>query len=154
MLVFATAMRANRRGVAVVDSLDTNLLARYYLDDDPAQADIAQAILNGEGPLFVAASVVIELVWVLGRGGPGLSRPRVVAILRHLLSVPSVHIEHEATIEAAMEAYARGLDFGDALHLASSARCTRLLSFDRKFVARARRLGLRPRCEAPRAAPP
>lgn len=130
-----------------MDSLDTNLLVRYYVDDDPAQADIAEAVLNGAGPLFVAASVVAELAWVLENARYRLSRRRVVDILRHLLAISAVHVEHEAQVMVAIDAYEQGLDFGDALHLAASSRCDRLLTFDRRFVSRVKRLGLTPACE-------
>lgn len=129
-----------------MDSLDTNLLVRFYVDDDPVQANITESLLTGDTSLFVPLSVVVELVWVLRKTAYRLPSKRVVAILRHLLSIPSVHVENEAVVMAAVDIYEKGLDFGDALNLASSARCERLLTFDRKFVTRAKRLKLAPPC--------
>jgi hypothetical protein len=52
-------------------------------------------------------------------------------------------------LAAAVDAYARGLDFADALHLAHASFCARMLSFDRALVRRAGRLRLTPPCEVP-----
>jgi len=134
-----------------VDSLDTNLLVRFYTDDDPAQADLAEALLSRGEPLFVATSVVMELVWVLQATVYRLPRVRIVAILRHLLAVPGVHVEREGVVTSAVGAYERGLDFADALQLAASEHCERLLTFDRPFANRARRLRLEPPCAVPGA---
>lgn len=136
-----------------MDSVDTNLLVRFYTDDEPRQADIAEAILSSGNPVFVPASVILELVWVLQRTRYRLPRSRVVAILRHLLAVQNIEVERAAAVTVAVNAYERGLDFADALHLAKSAHCERLLTFDRRLVNRAKKLRLMPRCEQPRASP-
>jgi len=133
-----------------VDSLDTNLLARYYTNDDPVQARIVAALLAGDTPLFVPVSVVIELVWVLSNTRYRLPKSRIVATLRHLLAIATVQVENEAAVLAAVDACEKGMDFADALHLALSARCARLLTFDHKFATRARRLRLAPPCSVPR----
>ena len=133
-----------------MDSLDTNLLVRFYTDDDREQADLAEAILAGGGRLFVPTTVLIELDWVLSKAYR-LRSARVVAILRHLLAIPGLQVERPAAVAAAIDAYSRGLDFADALHLTASAHCKRLLTFDRRFASRATKLGLEPACVVPRA---
>lgn len=45
-------------------AVDTNVLARYYLRDDAAQARVADRILS-DGDVFVPKTVVLELEWVL-----------------------------------------------------------------------------------------
>ncbi|RZT03957.1 hypothetical protein SAMN05216319_4265 [Duganella sp. CF402] len=45
-------------------SLDTNILARYLLNDTPSQAIIAQQLLERE-PFTVPITVFLELAWVL-----------------------------------------------------------------------------------------
>jgi predicted nucleic acid-binding protein len=48
-------------------------------------------------------------------------------------------------VSEAVEAYLRGLDFADALHLAASSGCDVLVTFDvRAFARRASRLRLKP----------
>ena len=51
-----------------------------------------------------------------------------------------VHLRNAAEMALALEWYGHGLDFADALHLAQAAHCTRLVTFDRRFVARAERI--------------
>ncbi len=58
----------------------------------------------------------------------------------------------EDAVKDAIDLHRRGIDFADALHLTSSAACSAFVTFDdRKFVRRARRLGLIPRVELPAA---
>ena len=48
--------------------LDTNVLVRYVMQDDPEQSVRATALvesLSVEQPGFVALVAVVELVWVL-----------------------------------------------------------------------------------------
>ena len=51
-------------------AVDTNVIARYLVRDDPAQAAAADRILDARSaadPAFVARIVLVELVWVLRR---------------------------------------------------------------------------------------
>jgi predicted nucleic acid-binding protein len=53
-------------------------------------------------------------------------------------------LEQEEQVLQALEAYAKGLDFADALHLLRSEGCAALVSFDRAFVRKAGELALTP----------
>lgn len=131
-------------------AVDTNILARYYLRDDPAQARIAEAIL-AQGEVFVPKTVILELEWVL-RSVAEQPAAAVSRCLVHLVSLPGVLIEGSDQVEIALAYYQRGMDFADALHLAASNACTELLTFDdRRFAGRARRLRLKPRVTVPGA---
>src|SRR5450631_4213527 len=115
-------------------SLDTNILARYYVQDDPRQGAIATRIMTGEPELFVSRTVVAELEWVL-RGYYEIKPDQIHAVLTHLLGLGNVTIELADAVEAALRYYQQGIDFADALHLASSQHCSMLLTFDdRKFA--------------------
>ncbi len=132
-------------------SLDTNILARYYVQDEPRQGAIATRIMTSEPELFVSRTVVAELEWVL-RGYYELKPVQIHAALTHLLGLANVTIEHANAVETALRYYQQGIDFADALHLASSQHCSMLLTFDdRKFARRARRLGLKPPVTVPSA---
>lgn len=132
-------------------SLDTNILARYYVQDEPRQGAIATRIMTGEPELFVSRTVVAELEWVL-RGYYEIKPDRIHAVLTHLLGLGNVTIEQADAVETALRYYQQGVDFTDALHLASSQHCSMLLTFDdRKFARRARRLGLKPPVTVPSA---
>ena len=134
--------------------LDTNVLARYYVDDRAdaeatRQREVARRILESGQPLMACKTVLLELEWVL-RGYYQFRRGEVFAVFRHLLSMPNVTLEDRQAIEQAVALGEAGLDFADAVHHASYAQCTRLVSFDdRGFARKARRLRLTPQVTVP-----
>jgi predicted nucleic-acid-binding protein len=138
-----------------VIGLDTNVLARYYVDDasDPEakkQRLAARRLIESGQALMVCKTVVLELEWVL-RGYYGFEPAEVAAVLGHLLSMAHVAVEDRAAVERALQNLQAGLDFADALHHASYAACERVASFDdRKFARRAGKLGLLPAVVIPR----
>lgn len=131
-------------------AVDTNVLARYYLHDDPAQARVAQKILSA-GDVFVPKTVVLELEWVL-RSVAEQPADKVIGCIAHLIALPGVTVEDHNQIEAALRHCRRGIDFADALHHAASHACSEMLTFDdRGYVRRAAKLGLKPPVRLPAA---
>ncbi|TAL04662.1 MAG: PIN domain-containing protein [Porticoccaceae bacterium] len=135
--------------------LDTNILARYYIQDETdeeaaGQHAAARTLVESGQPLMVCKTVVLELEWVM-RGYYRFEPQQVAAVLRHLLSLPQVTIEDREAVALAVSAGDAGLAFTDALHHASYRGCKSMASFDdRKFARRARRLGLVPAVIVPR----
>jgi predicted nucleic-acid-binding protein len=126
-----------------VRAVDTNVLVRYYLRDDPAQARLAERILSA-GDVFVPKTVVLELEWVL-RSVAEQPANKVTDCLAHLIALPGITIEDHEQVEAALRYCREGVDFADALHHAASHACREMLTFDdRRYVRRAARLGLKP----------
>ena len=124
-------------------AVDTNVLARYYLRDDPVQSPRAARILAA-GDVFVPKTVVLELAWVL-RSVAQQPLDKVASCLAHLMALPGVTLEDHEQLETALDHCRRGVDLADALHLAASHACTEMLTFDdRRYARRATRLGLRP----------
>ena len=130
--------------------LDTNVLARYYLGghetDAPTlrQQRAARRLLEGDQPLHVAKTVLLEFEWVM-RGVYASAPAAFIAVVEHLLASPRISVEDRPAIEAALVAHREGLDFADALHHASYAGCESVTTFDdRKFARRATKLGLVP----------
>jgi predicted nucleic acid-binding protein len=62
--------------------------------------------------------------------------------LAKLIGLPNVRVEDETSVAGAMALSAKGLDFADALHLASRPQSARFASFDQAFVRRAQRAGV------------
>jgi predicted nucleic-acid-binding protein len=128
-------------------ALDTNVLARYYVDEGGtarAQQKAARAVIERGTQLFVPKTVVLELEWVL-RGVYGHARSDVCRVFEHLLSLEHVTVEDRPAVESALGNLRKGLDFADALHHASSRDCEALLTFDaRGFAGKARRLAITP----------
>jgi predicted nucleic-acid-binding protein len=124
-------------------SIDTNVVVRVVTRDDPAQAEAAAGALRS-GPLWLAKSVLLETEWVL-RGAYGLQRETIHDALRKLAGLRNLRLEDGPAVLQALDGYAAGLDFADALHLASSLAADRFVTFDRALVQRARRLETLPK---------
>ncbi|MCA0244076.1 MAG: type II toxin-antitoxin system VapC family toxin [Proteobacteria bacterium] len=129
--------------------LDTNVLARYDVDDAGdaearRQRVAARRLIESGQPLMVSKTVVLELEWVM-RGYYGFSQPEVAAVLRHLFGLQHITIEDRAAVEQALSNGDAGIDFADALHHASYKACDSVATFDdRKFARRAKKLGMTP----------
>lgn len=129
--------------------LDTNVLARYYIDDaGDAQAKrqrlAARRLIESGQALMVSKTVVLELEWVM-RGYYGFSQAEVASAMRHLLGLMHVTVEDREVVERALANNDAGVDFADALHHASYKACAGVATFDdRKFARRARKLGMAP----------
>lgn len=130
-------------------ALDTNILARFYIEPDDAEAEkqrpISARLLRESKSLFVSVSVILELEWVL-RGGYGFKPNDVEKVLKHLLCLPNVIVENADLVFDALMNYHNGLDFADAVHMSSAARCGAFATFDRKLIKHSHRLGVNPPC--------
>ena len=120
-------------------AVDTNVVVRLLVGDDPEQAAQAQALFAAE-QIFISDTVVLETAWVLDYSY-GLDGATIVAALRRLFGLANVHLRDAAEMGLALEWRDLGLDFADALHLVQAARCTHLVTFDRRFAARAVAIG-------------
>jgi predicted nucleic-acid-binding protein len=129
--------------------LDTNVLARYYIDDEAdceaqRQRLAARRLIESGQPLMVSKSVVLELEWVM-RGYYGFDHAEVASVMRHLLDQAHITVEDRDAVEQALSNTKAGIDFADALHHASYKSCKSVATFDdRRFARRARKLGLAP----------
>ena len=134
--------------------LDTNILARYYIQDagdEEAQKQhvAARRLIESGPPVMVCKTVLLELEWVM-RGYYGFSAAEISAVLHHVLALPHVRVEDHDAVRQALAHYAAGLDLADALHHASDRNCDGMASFDdRKFARRVKRMGLAPTVTVP-----
>lgn len=98
--------------------LDTNILLRSTLDDDPIQSPKARRLLQSLDESrrgFVNIPVMLEFFWVL-RSRYKLPRARLVEALRGLLEVKHIEFEAFETVGRALVAYERlAADFSDAV---------------------------------------
>ena len=130
-------------------AVDTNVLARFYVDDtaDPEakrQRPLAAQLLRDTPHVFVSITVVLELAWVL-QAFYEFSAREFGAVLTHLIGLPNVAVENWQAVLKACEYSERGLDFADALHLARSADAEAFVTFDdKKFARRAQKLATIP----------
>jgi predicted nucleic-acid-binding protein len=120
--------------------LDTNLLVRYFAQDDPVQSPIATEIierrLSRDEPGFISTVAMAETVWVLDRAYR-LSRDAIVAVVETILRTETLIVESEREVFLAMVALREGRgEFGDALIGALNAKsgCAHTLTFDRRAL--------------------
>lgn len=117
--------------------LDTNVLVRFLVQDDPHQAAQATRLietLSAEQPGYLAEVVLVELAWVLS-AAYGYSRGQIADVLERLLRSRELVIEHPSRSLQAVRLYRdSGADFADALIAlaAKEAGCSRVMSFDRR----------------------
>ena len=123
-------------------SVDTNLVVRLLVNDDPMQTEKVVALFRSE-KIFIAKTVVLETEWIL-RGVYGLDRKATNNALRKLLSLEQVIVEDESILFDTLDNHKQGIDFADALHLSSSHRAAAFATFDSKFKATAKKLSLKP----------
>jgi predicted nucleic-acid-binding protein len=123
-------------------ALDTNVLARYFLNDEPAQAKAAVKLLSRKQHYTAPPTVILELVWVLSVNG--CEREQIVKALRVLLGLPNFKPKNFEALCYAVRWYEKGMDFGDAMHLALSAGDETFLTFDKALEKTATQIGAVP----------
>jgi predicted nucleic-acid-binding protein len=130
-------------------ALDTNVLARFFVDDaDDAQAakqrPAAVAALAERS--FISVTVLLELEWVM-RGFYQLPTRDISRVFRALASIEHITLEDRDAVLIAIDAFDKGVDFADALHLARSTRASGFATFDQRLAKRAKGLALAPPVE-------
>ena len=116
--------------------LDTNVLVRYLVQDEPDQAARATALIEGlddEHKGYVSIVVLVELVWVLRRAYD-VEPDEVHAVLDRLLRAQEVVVQHADAVRLALRRATSGADFPDAVihELGAAAGCDTTVTFDVK----------------------
>ena len=119
--------------------IDTNVLARYILQDDEQQADIASNFLeslNAHKQGVITVIVLVELVWLLKQG---YKQPKetIVQVLSMLLTIDTLKIENKEQVLKALDTYKNSsADFSDALitMLNHDSGCIFTVTFDKGAV--------------------
>ncbi len=91
-------------------AVDTNVLVRAVVQDDPKQAEIASKTVKAE-MLAVGTSCLCEFVWVL-RQVYGFRPPAIAATIRELLAAGNVETNRPA-VDAGLAMLEAGGDFAD-----------------------------------------
>jgi len=124
-----------------VISLDTNVIVRILVEDDPEQAARARALFDRleeeDDTAYVTDVVLCELVWVL-ESCYKLRRSQIVATLHKLRAAKRLKFENPDELSRTLHAFETGKgDFADYVirEHAKSAGCTAVATFDRKLTA-------------------
>lgn len=118
--------------------IDTNVLVRYIVHDDPADARVATKIIerdcSADDPGYVSLVVLCELAWVLDRGY-GYERAQVGQVIQGILSVVELEVESRDLAWAALRQFeARRADFADYVIglVARKGGAATTVTFDRR----------------------
>lgn len=120
-------------------AVDTSVVVRYLTADDAAQARAARKLIDGGG-IWLPCTAMLETEWVL-RSLYGYDRRRIHAALSAFAGLPEVELDDSARAARALDWFAAGMDFADALHLAACREGETFATFDRKLATAARKAG-------------
>ena len=107
-------------------AIDTNVLLRYLLWDDKAQAAKADKLINGSISVLITDVVLAEVLWTLKGKKYRLDKTAMVGVLDSLFEEPNVCFEDGQTVWQALNDYRQAkpvkvgskkkeADFSDAL---------------------------------------
>ena len=118
--------------------VDTNVLIRYLVGDDPRQTARAVKFIerecSQETPGYVNRIVLCELVWVLS-GAYKYSREKISEVLNLLVRTAELRVEDQDSAWSAINDYEHGLcDFPDSYLALTNRRagCELTVTFDSK----------------------
>lgn len=115
--------------------LDTNVLVRYIMQDDPKQSPLATLIIESLDDFgYVTLVSIVELAWVLS-GSYELTRAQVADALDGIIRTKQFQIENADQVIRALRVFKAGKsDFADCLieRSADSAGCEKTITFDVK----------------------
>jgi predicted nucleic-acid-binding protein len=99
--------------------IDTNVIVRYIVQDDPDQARAAPELIertcNPDTPGFINHIVICELVWVLKRSYK-LRKVGICQVLEQIIRTDCFLVEEIQLVWRALEAFREGsADFADCL---------------------------------------
>ncbi len=116
-------------------TVDTNVLVRAVIRDDPAQGDVAASVLTNAELVAVALPSLCEFVWVLLRVYR-LQQSDVADSIRALMSAANVVVDRPA-VEAGLRMLEAGGDFADGAiaYEGSWLGGETFVSFDKRAVA-------------------
>ena len=115
--------------------VDTNVLVRAAIGDDPVQASVAIKVLTDAELIAVALPCLCEFVWVL-RKVYGLQTVDVADAIRALLATANVEMNRPA-VEAGLALLEAGGDFADGViaYEGNWLGGETFVSFDKQAVA-------------------
>ena len=111
-------------------TIDTNIVARYIMQDDVVQGELATAVLTE--PCFVSDTVLLETAWLLS-SRYGMDRAPLAATLLDLLKLPTIVVSDMQWITWAIERFAAGADLADMLHIVGARDTDSFASFERRL---------------------
>lgn len=120
-------------------ALDTNVLVRFLVQDDPRQGRVAAdliASLSESHPGYICREVLVELVWVFERAYK-MKRTQIAPVIEGILASREFVVETPERVGLALSRYAAGgAGFADRMIwlAGEEAGAGHLVTFDRELA--------------------
>jgi predicted nucleic-acid-binding protein len=109
-----------------VIAVDTNVLLRHLLDDDPEQSPKAHKLIEANEQVLITDVVLVETIWTLKGKKYKAGKDDIVTLVSNLLSEPNIEFESAQTVWRALNDFRKAksvkvsgknkeADFSDAL---------------------------------------
>lgn len=118
----------------MIKAVDTCVIARWIMRDDPVQTPIADRVM--EGPIEITSTVLLELGWLMTSAGR-MSREQFAETALQLLTIEQAVIDRRPNLRWAIERYRAGADWADMIHIAMADAASDFVSFEKKLDQRA-----------------
>jgi len=116
-----------------VIAVDTNIIVRFLTADDPKQYAAVLKLFR-RNKIWISHTVLLETAWVL-QGIFDLSRDQLHPLLSDLINLENVELENYDVAAVTLEAFHKGMDLADALHLTTAnANNLPFYTFDKALV--------------------
>lgn len=115
-------------------AVDTHILVRLITRDDESQVSRAKALFE-KNDIFIGKTVLLETEWVL-RFCYELSRDAILNALKNTVGLPQIMVEDGPAVAQALVFFEGGMDFADAMHLASGRNARQFATFDERLKKR------------------
>jgi len=86
-------------------AIDTNVLLRYLLDDDPGQSKKASSIIAGNSNILITDIVLTETIWTLKGKKYNLNKESIIKVINTLFAEPNIIFEDGQTVWRALNDY-------------------------------------------------
>jgi len=120
--------------------IDTNVLVRYLVQDDPEQSAQSTVLIEQQcslsSPGFLSDIVLCELVWVL-TGAYKYDKDLVIEVMEQILVTAELSVKNENVVRKAINDYKSGnADFSDYLIVNNNKQsgCVKTYTFDKKLL--------------------
>jgi len=118
--------------------IDTNVLVRYIVQDDPEQSKLAAQFIEqldcDEIPIFINGIILCELIWVL-ESAYGYARQDIALVIEKILLTRQFYIYDSDVLWQSLRDYrSAGADFSDNYigHLNVRQGCEHTVTFDKR----------------------
>jgi predicted nucleic-acid-binding protein len=122
-----------------VIAIDTNVLLRWLLQDDPEQSKQTNSLFEQEERILITDIVLAETIWTLKGKRYSIDKAGIVAVVTSLLKEPNIVFENTQAVWSALNDFieakpvmtssgVKSADFTDALIVNKSKETAKLQS--------------------------